>query len=71
MRNPPTKLHQPAKALMRLQDLIGMAKGVAGNDRDENRQAKLQNILSEAFDLAVAARCGGPLPPQRDHSKAV
>jgi hypothetical protein len=71
MRGPRTKLHRPATALARLQDLIGQAAGVAMNDRNEHRAAQLASILREAFEVALAARCGGPLPSPRNHKEAV
>ena len=70
MREPKTVLHRPAKALSRLQNLVGHAKSAAGNDRDPNRAAKVASILQEAFDVCLAARTGGPLPPEVDHDRA-
>ena len=71
MREPRGKLHRPLTALARLQGLIGRASAIASNDRSPNRQAQLQSLLNEAFDVALAARCGGPLPPEIDHDRVV
>jgi len=71
VKDPACRLHRPRTALLRLQHLAGKARAVAGNDRDENRAAKLRSILTEAFDVALAARTGGPLPPARDHDREV
>jgi len=68
MREPRTTLHRPVAALKRLQDLVGKAKSAMG-DRNENRAAQMESILAEMFDIILAARCGGPLPQPRDHSK--
>lgn len=67
---PGSKAHM-RKALARLQDLTGMASSVAHNDRDPNRQAKLQSILGEAWEVAVAGNNALPLPEHRDHSRAI
>lgn len=69
MKGPKATLHRPVMALSRLQDLVGRAKS-ALSDRNENRAAQLESILAEMFDICVTARCGGPLPEARDHSKA-
>ena len=71
MRDPAAVLHRPVEALKRLQDLVGKALAVGNNDRDENRAAKLNSILKEAFDVALAARSGGPLPEKRNHERAI
>ena len=71
MRDPAAKLHRPVAALRRLQTLTGMARNVGLNDRNEHRAAQLESVLREAFDVCVAALNGGPLPPERDHRRAV
>lgn len=70
MREPAAQLHKPTTALRRLQSLAGEAKHISWNDRGPNRQAQLTDCLEEAFDVAFAALNGGPLPPERDRSKA-
>lgn len=39
-----------------LQDLIGEANGIAGNDRNPNRLAETKGTLDMAFGLAVEAQ---------------
>ena len=60
---------KPLTALTRLQDLIGRARSLAQNDQNPNRLAQLCSVLDEAFDVALASRCGEPLPKPVDHSR--
>lgn len=66
---PGSKAHM-RKALSRLQGLVGTARSTAADDRDPNRQAHLQSILKEAWEVALAGNNALPLPEPRDHSRA-
>lgn len=44
------------RVIARLQHLVGDAKGTAWNDRDPNRMANLDAVLTEAFDLCLEAQ---------------
>lgn len=70
MKNPKAKLHRPVEALRRVQLLVGTLKTVS-SDRNENRAVQIDSVSNEIFDVVLAALNGGPLPPKRDHSKAI
>ena len=44
------------RVIARLQHLVGVAQGVAMNDRDPNRSAKVAKALAQAHDLCIEAR---------------
>jgi hypothetical protein len=56
MKAPKKRKSTTKEMLGRLQDLIGNAKGVYGNDRDVSRADKLYPILDEAFRLVLEIR---------------
>lgn len=47
-------------ALDSLQGLVGMARSAAGNDRNPNRAAQVDDYLKRAHDLCVEARSMDP-----------
>lgn len=46
-----------AKKLAQLQDLVGRALADYQNDRSPSRAEKVQDALTEAFNLCVEIRC--------------
>jgi hypothetical protein len=54
MRSPMTR-RQLVITIARLQNMIGKAKGIGGNDRNPNRYAEFDAELREAFDLCLEA----------------
>jgi hypothetical protein len=44
------------RTIMELQNLIGLASGLHGNDRNPNGFEKGQDALKEAFDLCIEAQ---------------
>lgn len=46
----------PKHALETLQFLIGLGKGIAGNDRDPNRAANSQFVLEIAHEICIQVR---------------